>query len=342
MKSTVIIRGKRFSFMLHTRVLWILCGLTGLLALLCVANLGLGSVWIAPLDVLKALTGVTEGPNHLIVVQYRMPRMLTAILVGGCLALAGAVLQGLIRNPLCSPDIIGITGGASFASVLFMYVSNGQASLDWMPVAAIAGAAVAAAAVYVFGWKNGMQPQRFVLIGIGIAAALQALTSFILVISPSAVATQSLTWLTGSVYGSSWDTVRAFLPWFSILSGLTLILFRRLNVQELGQEVATGVGSRVQWDRLLLIVLSVALAGAAAAVGGAIGFVGLMAPHIARLLVGPSFGALLPVSLGVGSMILLTADLAGRIVVPSYDVPAGVFTAAVGAPFFIYLLYRSR
>jgi iron complex transport system permease protein len=164
-----------------------------------------------------------------------------------------------------------------------------------------------------------------------------------LISGPIILANQSLTFMTGSVYGVSWEkAVQPLLPWIVVLLPTVFLLSRHINIQELGDDVARGVGSTVQRDRFILIMLAVALAGAAVAFGGAIGFIGLLAPHMARKLVGPSFGALLPVSAILGSIVLLLADLTGRTLFTPLDIPAGVFTATIGAPFFIFLLYRSR
>jgi iron complex transport system permease protein len=181
-----------------------------------------------------------------------------------------------------------------------------------------------------------------VLIGVAIQTAAGSLSSFLIIISPHYMANQAFNWLTGSVYGSSWNNVIALLPWAGILGFFAWSLARKANVHELGEEVAASLGSRITSERTLLILLSAALAGAAVSQVGPIGFIGLMAPHMARRLVGPSFGALMPVAACIGGMLLLAADTIGRTAFPPNDIPAGVFTAAVGAPFFIYLLLRRR
>lgn len=178
------------------------------------------------------------------------------------------------------------------------------------------------------------------------STAITAVTYMLILSSsftPTAVAVKAFTFMTGSIYGVSWDRdVLTMLPWMVILIPAALIYARHLNVQELGDEVATSVGSSVQVKRTILLVISVALAGVAVAIGGAINFIGLMAPHIARKLVGPAYGGVIPVSALIGSLVLLLSDLVARIAFIPLDIPAGVFTAAIGAPFFIYLLYRHR
>lgn len=181
------------------------------------------------------------------------------------------------------------------------------------------------------------------LIGIGVSAAVKSISYMLIISGPLQLADRSLTFMAGSIYGMSWDKdVMTLLPWVAVLLPVTWLQARNVNIQALGDDVASSAGAHVQKQRLLLIGLSVALAGAAVSIGGAIAFIGLMAPHMARRLVGPSFGSLLPVSALIGAIVLLAADLVARTAFLPRDVPAGVFTAAIGAPFFLYLLYRNR
>lgn len=319
-----------------------------ILLLLCIGTVilstGIGTVRIHPLDVIRVLTGQGDSAMSMIILKLRLPRILVAVLVGASLAVAGAILQGMIRNPLASPDIVGISEGASLGAVCFFFFFAGSVSIHLLPVVAIVCAFIATAAIYLLAWKHGVSPLRLVLIGIGMSAAFKSV-SYMLMISTSDyfIGAKSLTFMTGSIYGTSWEKdVWTLLPWVAILLPITFIQARNINVQQLGDEVATGVGGKVQRQRLLLLFLSVALAGAAVAIGGAITFIGLIAPHIARKLVGPAFGGVLPVSALIGALILLLSDMAARTLFAPLDLPAGIFTAAVGAPFFIYLLYRQR
>jgi iron complex transport system permease protein len=306
-----------------------------------VYSTGTGEMKIAPLHVLKTFFGVGDPSETLVIQTFRLPRILLALLVGMALAVSGAILQGIIRNPLASPDVIGITGGASVAAVAFITYVQGV-SIHWLPVAAFVGSVVITFLLYALAWKNGLAPIRLVLIGVGVGAAMNALTTMMVVTSPIYLTAKATVWMTGSVYGASWSNVYTLLPWVLVLLPLTFLMARHVNVQQLGDDVATSVGGRVQWQRVVLLLLCVALAGSAVAVGGAIGFVGLLAPHIARQLVGPSFGGVLPVAALVGGLIVLGADLIGRTAFAPLDLPVGIFTAGIGAPFFIYLLYRNR
>lgn len=345
MNKWITFRGRKHSFQLDRRTL-------NIIVLLLIANLaavvicvGLGSKTISPFAVIRTFLGMGDSSDAMIIFSLRMPRVVIAIMVGSALAVSGALLQGIVRNPLTSPDIIGISGGASLGTVVFiLYFSH--VSIRFMPLSSIAGAFAAAFLIYAFAYRRGITPLRLVLIGIGMATAITAVTYMLILtasFTPTAVAVKAFTFMTGSIYGVSWERdVLTLLPWIVVLLPITLIYARHLNVQELGDEVATSVGSSVHVKRTILLIISVALAGAAVAIGGAINFIGLMAPHIARKLVGPAYGGVIPVSALIGSLVLLLSDLVARVAFIPLDIPAGVFTAAIGAPFFIYLLYRHR
>ncbi|HYK72841.1 MAG TPA: iron ABC transporter permease [Pseudoneobacillus sp.] len=312
-----------------------------------VVSTGIGDMKISPLNVLKVFIGGGEDMERLVVQSFRLPRIIVALMVGISLAVAGGILQGMVRNPLASPDILGITGGAAVAVVGFLAVFSDEnnaltVSIKWLPVSAFLGAAIVAFLVYFLAWKNGVSPIRLVLIGIGISALMQALTTLMMIMGPIYRASQANIWLTGTVYGSNWSNVSIIVPWTVILFVIVMILSRNVNVQELGDEVATGVGSQVQKQRFWLLMLATGLIGGSVAFAGGIGFVGLMAPHMARRLVGSAFGALLPVSALIGGILVMVADLIGRTMFSPLEIPAGVFTATIGAPYFIYLLYKTR
>ncbi|GIP37642.1 iron ABC transporter permease [Paenibacillus sp. J31TS4] len=343
MKKYIPFRMTRFplSFLLDRRTAVV----TGILLLLTFAamviSLGSGTKVISPWNVIKVLFGFGSGADELIVNKLRMPRILVGVMVGSSLAVAGAILQGMIRNPLASPDIIGITGGASVTAVVFLSTFTG-ASIHLLPLAAFCGAFVVTLGIYLLAWKSGVSPVRLVLIGVGIGTTMSALTTLSITTMSEFVTNKALIWMTGSIYGASWKNVLALLPWTVLFLPLSLIFARNINLQMLGDDVAAGAGSRVQRDRLLLLFICVALAGSAVAFGGAIGFVGLIAPHMARKLVGPSFGGLLPVTALLGSFIVVVADWLGRTAFPPLDLPVGLFTSLIGAPFFIYLLVKER
>ncbi|WP_340033099.1 iron ABC transporter permease [Paenibacillus sp. FSL E2-0202] len=312
-----------------------------IIAALSLLSLSVGGVSVPLKEVLASLAGRNAEASDLIIMQFRLPRITAAILIGAALAVAGALLQGVIRNPLASPDLLGVTGGASVAVVAFMTFVTGY-SIHWIPFIAIGGALIAAIINYVFAWKKGVSPFRLVLIGIGISTAMGALTTFLLISGPAYLAAQVLNWMTGSIYGTNWSYIKVLWPWVAIFIPLSLGLAKELNVQSLGEDVARGLGSRLQLSRMILLFYSVALAGAAVGVAGTISFIGLMAPHISRRLIGNSYKMIIPVSALIGAIILLLADLAGRMLFQPLDIPAGVFTAGIGAPFFMYLLFKRK
>ncbi len=333
----------KLSFLIEKRTLWIISALLVLCATLVIISTGIGSKYVSPLEVIQSIAGKGSSMNEVIIMKLRLPRILIAVLVGASLAVAGAVLQGIIRNPLASPDVTGITEGASLGTVLFVFFLSEKVSIQWAPLAAIGGAFVVTALLYLLSWKNGASPLRMILIGTGLSAAFKSISYMFIISGSFILANKSMIFMTGSIYGSSWEKdVSTLLPWVLILLPLTWIQSRHVNVQALGDDVAASAGANVQLHRLILLLLSVALAGAAVAIGGAITFIGLMAPHIARKLVGSSFGGLLPVSALLGALILLISDLIARTIFAPLDIPAGVFTAAIGVPFFLYLLYRNR
>jgi iron complex transport system permease protein len=337
----------RLSFLIDKKALITSVLLLATVFFIFVISTSMGELFISPLNVLKTFFGYGNEMENLFIFSFRLPRIIVALLVGICLAIAGAILQGLIRNPLASPDIIGISGGGSVGVVVFLMLFSNKnnaltVSIEWMPVAAFLGATLIGLLVYFLSWKNGSTSIRLVLIGIGLSMLTQSLTTLFMIKGPIYQAAQANVWITGTVYGATWEQVRILLPVVTILLLVSMISVRNVNIQELGDELATGVGSAVQKNRLLLLILSTALTGGAVAFAGAIGFVGLMAPHIGRRLVGSSFGALLPVSALVGAILVMVADLIGRTLFSPLEVPTGVFTAAIGAPYFIYLLYKSR
>ncbi|MED3622484.1 FecCD family ABC transporter permease [Neobacillus thermocopriae] len=312
-----------------------------------VISTGSGEMKIDPLTVVKVLFGAGPEMETLVIHSFRLPRIIVALMVGISLAVAGGILQGMIRNPLASPDVLGITGGAAVCVVGFLSLFSDKnhsltVSIAWLPLAAFIGACAVGLLVYLLAWKNGVSPIRLVLIGIGISALMQALTTLLMVTGPVYQASQANIWLTGTVYGSNWKNVSILVPWAVIFFIIAIAAAKLLNLQELGDDVATGLGDKVQKHRFLLLILSTALIGISVAFAGAIGFVGLMAPHMARRLVGSSFGALLPASALIGGILVMLADLVGRTLFSPLEVPAGVFTAGIGAPYFIYLLFKTR
>ncbi|MEK3975866.1 MULTISPECIES: FecCD family ABC transporter permease [unclassified Psychrobacillus] len=345
-KNFRVFKGK-VSFLLDKKAIFILMSLLVITGIVFIVSTGLGDMKLSPLTVLSVFFGGGSDLEQLVVQSFRLPRIIVALMVGIALAVAGGILQGMIRNPLASPDILGITGGASVAVVSFLTLFSDTnnsltVSIKWLPLAAFVGAVVIALLVYFLAWKNGVSPIRIVLIGIGISALMQALTTLMMIMGPIYRASQANIWITGTVYGSSWNNVAILVPWTIIFIAIAFFMVKNINILELGDDIATGVGGRIQRHRFVLLLISTALVGGAVAFAGGIGFVGLMAPHMARRLVGSSFGALLPVSALIGGILVMLADLIGRTMFSPLEIPAGVFTAGIGAPYFIYLLFKTR
>jgi iron complex transport system permease protein len=308
-----------------------------------VANVGYGEYPVPPLDVVRTLLGIETGEVQyaFIINTLRLPRALVAVLVGAALAVSGAILQGLTRNDLAAPDIVGVNAGAGLAAVTLI-VALPSVPAAYLPPAAFGGAFIVAALLYVLAWRGNSSPMRLILIGVGLSAVATALTTFMITFGDIYQVSQALVWLTGSVYGRSWEQIWSLLPWLVVFMPLAFLSSRHLNTLNLGDDVARGLGSRVELERGILLLASVALAASAVAIAGTIGFIGLMSPHIARRLVGPSYGGLLPTAAMTGGMLVVLADLLGRTMFAPIEIPCGIITAAVGAPFFLYLLYRNR
>lgn len=329
------------SLRLDARVPLVLLVLLLLSLVVIVLSIGLGQYPIPPLDVVRTILGNGPREYNFVVNTLRLPRALVAFLVGGGLGISGAILQGLTRNPLASPDVVGLSAGAGLGATIVILLLPGA---PWTAVspAALIGALVATGLTYALGWKKGSSSIRLILVGIGISALGQALINMVVATSKTTRVAETMIWMTGSVYGRSWPEVKGLLPWLIIFIPAALLLARHLDALAYGDDVARGLGSRVEWNRGLLLLTSVALAGASVAAAGTVGFVGLIAPHMARRLVGPGHTGVLPTAGLLGGLLVVTADLLGRMLFAPIEVPAGVVTAAVGAPYFLYLLYRNR
>lgn len=344
--SWIVVRPNRLplSFRLDRRVPLVLLAATLVTLAVMVINIGVGEYPIPPLDVIKTVLHLPTqnfDDYNFIVNTLRLPRMLVAALVGLALGISGTIMQGLTRNPLASPDILGISAGAGLVAVtLIVVVQDVPAGV--IPLAAFGGALLIAVLIYLLAWRGGDSPLRLILVGIGLGAVTGAMTTLMITFGDIYDVQRALIWLTGSVYARSWDEVWGLVPWVVIFVPLAFLWARDLNTLNLGEEVAQGLGTRVAWQRGVLMLIAVALAGATVAAAGTIGFVGLMAPHIGRRLVGPDHTGLIPAAGLLGALIVVAADLVGRTIFAPIELPCGLITAAVGAPFFIYLLWQQR
>jgi iron complex transport system permease protein len=345
---TLRLPGGRFSYRLDRRALSVLPLLAAFTLAALVFSISYGEYSISPAEVVQTLTGRLDlehpeyRPFNLVVHTFRLPRILVAWLAGAALAVSGALMQGVTRNPLADPYLLGVSGGAGLAAVTIIVWLDGV-SLSALPFAAFGGALLAAGLVYALAWKDGgSAPMRLILIGVAVASVTGALTTLLLVFGEINDVQAAYVWLTGSVYGRGWDHVRALGGWLLVFLPLALLCARALNALGLGDEAARGLGMHVERARALALLISVGLAAGAVAAAGTIGFVGLVAPHIARRLVGPSHEGLLPASALLGGALLVSADLIGRWVIAPSELPIGVVTAMLGAPYFMFLLARAR
>jgi iron complex transport system permease protein len=311
-----------------------------------VFSISYGEYDISPIEVVQTITGTIpqDHPDYrnfnLVVHTFRLPRIVLAFLVGVALATSGAIMQGVTRNPLAEPYLLGVSGGAGLVAVAII-VGQQDIPTNILPFAAFGGGLLTAGLIYLLAWKRGSStPIRLILIGIAVSAVISAFTTMMLLFGEINDVQQAYVWLTGSMYGRNWEHVRALGVWLLIFLPLAFLMARSLNTLNLGDDAAKGLGLRVEWQRGLLLVVSVALAAAAVAVSGTIGFVGLVAPHVTRRLVGPSHEGLLPISALFGGALLVLSDFIGRWVIAPSELPIGIITAMIGAPYFLFLLYR--
>ncbi len=327
------------SWRARPRVLVVGCVAVALALALAGWTLVLGDFPVPFGQVVATTLGFGSGDHDFVVRTLRLPRTLAAAGVGVALGTSGAVFQGLVRNPLVAPDIIGVMTGASVCAVALI-VLGGPTVL--LPVAAFGGAVAAAGLVYGLTWRGGITGNRLVLVGIGVNAIMYALTTFLIVRFPIEQVAPAVLWQTGTLYGRSWQHVAWIGIGLAVLLPAAGALMPRLRVLQLGDDAAAALGTRVEPARAGLVVVGAGLAAIAVAVAGPVSFVALMVPHIARMLLGPLTGGVLVVAGLLGAVLVLASDLVAQHLFSPISLPVGVVTAAVGAPYFLFLLYRSN
>ncbi|AEN11604.1 MULTISPECIES: iron chelate uptake ABC transporter family permease subunit [unclassified Streptomyces] len=330
--------GRRAGFLLHRRAALVSLGLAVLLAALSVAYLCVGESFVAPGEVVKVVLG-QPSPDELVVGTLRLPRLVVGLLVGLAFGVAGALIQTVARNPLASPDIIGISQGAGALTVGAM--TFGVTSYTLLPYLSVLGGVAAAALVYVFAWRGGLHATRFVLIGIGFAVALRSVTTLFLTKGDYLVAQQAQIWMTGSLNGRGW-TEAAPIGW-TLLVLLPAVLWaaRAQRTVSMDDDTATALGVRLGRVRLGLVALGVILASVATGTAGPVDFVALLAPQIARRTTRTAQIPLLCSAL-LGAIVVVLGDLLARRLFSPTELPVGVLTAAVGAPYLIWLIIRGH
>ena len=310
-------------------------------AVLAIASLSLslmkGAVNIAPAEIIRALSAPASGVQAQIIWNIRLPRILVGALVGMNLALAGAILQAVMKNPLADPHIIGISSGAGLAGISVLVLLPKMEYL-LTPIAFI-GAMGAACLIYILAWKGGIRPMRMVLAGVAVSAFLGSGISALLVFYSDRVH-GALLWMVGGLTARSWPHFWIILP-YSVGGGMLALLgAKKLNVLNLGDEAARGLGLNVELTRLLMTAVAALLAASAVSVVGLLGFVGLIVPHVARLLIGSDHRFLLPGAALLGMTVVMLGDTLARTLFAPVELPAGIIMAFLGAPFFLYLLRR--
>lgn len=314
-----------------------------LLVLACLAlggglfSIMLGSVNIPAEEVWSTLFLGTSGDHVQILMNIRLPRTLVAALVGVNLALSGAILQAVMKNPLADPHIIGISSGAGLFGILIMLLFPAYSHLV-TPVAFL-GAMGAAFLIYVLAWKNGIQPIRIILAGVAVSAFLSAFISALMILYSDRVHS-ALMWMVGGLSARSWLHVAMLWPYTLAAGAAALLAARHINILQLGDDMAKGLGLRVELTRVLLTALAALLAASSVSVVGLLGFVGLIVPHAARLIIGSDYRFLLPASAILGAAVLMYSDTVARIAFSPVELPVGILMAALGAPFFLFLLRK--
>jgi iron complex transport system permease protein len=315
-----------------------------LILLTIVISLGLGYSSVSYDRILPTIFGEGTFKEEFVLFSIRLPRIVVTLLAGMALAISGAILQGVTRNDLADPGIIGINSGAGVGiAVFFLFFPIDAPAFAYMlPIVAFIGALLTAVLIYLFSYKKGigLQPVRLILVGIGFSMAL----SGAMIVLISGAERQKVDfiarWLAGNIWGTDWPFIVALLPWIILLIPFTLYKANRLNLLGLSDHVAIGVGVSIEKDRIVLLLTAVALAASAVSVTGGIAFIGLMAPHLAKALIGPRNQLFLPIAVLIGGWLLLFADTIGRNLLEPEGIPAGIMTALIGAPYFVYLLLR--
>ena len=317
----------------------LLVGLFLLAVLIFIVSNCVGSYRISVAEVFRAIFLETEGASHAIIWNVRVPRNLVAACVGACLALSGAILQGVMKNPLASPNIIGVSSGSGLGAMLSL-VALPQLTSLLTPIAFTFGF-LTTVLIYLLSYKEGIKPLRMVLAGIAVSSFMGAINNAILIFYSDRVQS-ALGFMVGSLAAKTWDQFEMILPYTVI--GIVLALFGagKMNILALGDEMATGLGLHVERTRLIFIALASLLAAASVSVVGILGFVGLIVPHVVRLLIGSDHIFLFPASAICGAALVMACDTLARTVFMPVEIPVGIVMAIIGAPFFLYLLRKRK
>ena len=317
-----------------------------LLLIAFLISMNTGYIRLSPIDTLRTLFGGGTGKEELILFEFRLPRIVISVLAGVGLALSGCIIQTVLKNPLADPGLLGIHAGAGFVVALYVLFAGTQSFLSAfaMPFLALLGAGTTAMLIYALAYAGRRQvtPIRLILTGVALQAGISALTTVTVVRLDETQYNFVASWQAGSIWSGNWKYVLALLPWILVIGPYVQSKALVLDVLNLGEDVAGGLGVSVQRQRFFLVFAAVALAASCVAVTGGIGFVGLMSPHLARRLVGSRHQTLLPVCALIGGTLVLLSDTVARSIIAPSELPTGIVTAVIGAPYFLYLLRKRR
>ncbi|MCD8901449.1 FecCD family ABC transporter permease [Staphylococcus gallinarum] len=317
-----------------------------LILLACAWSMTSGEYKLSVGTFFKTLFGQGEYTDTLILMEFRLPRMLITILAGAALAMSGAILQSVTRNPLAEPGILGINAGSGFVIALFIVIGqvNAENFVYVLPIISMIGGILTAIIIFSFSYNRGegISPASMVLVGVGMAAALSGGSLTLMSTFDKDQSEFMASWFAGNIWGDEWTFVIAFLPWVIILVPYLLFKSNVLNLLNTYQHIAQGVGVKIGKERIVLLLVAVILSSAAVSVAGAIGFIGLMGPHIAKSIVGPRHQLFLPISILIGALLLVVSDTLGKVILQPSGIPAGIVVAIIGAPYFLYLMYKTK
>ena len=334
--SNIIARANKSS---HSTKITILIALFAVMIISLLISVGKGSLNISVPQIFKAIFYENDTTNHQIIFNIRLPRTLVAGLVGICLALSGAILQGVMRNPLAAPNIIGVSSGAGLTAFIILVLFPNYYYL--VPIGAFIGALTATLFIYTLAWKNGINPMRLVLAGVAASSLLGAGINTLMTFFPERVA-GTVSFMVGGLSNRTWPHFQMLWPYAALGILLTFLFPKRLNILMLGDEIATGLGLNVEKTRMIFIVFASLLAASAVSVVGLLGFVGLIVPHTARLLIGSDYRYLFPATALLGASTVMLCDTIARLAFDPVEIPVGIVMSLLGAPFFLYLLRERR
>ncbi|WP_213536017.1 FecCD family ABC transporter permease [Paenibacillus sp. GYB006] len=310
-----------------------------ILLIIIILAIGIGSVRLSPAEVLQTLTGSGSEQWNTILWNIRIPRVILALIIGANLAVSGALLQAVMHNPLADPGLTGVSSGAAVTVLFIMLVKPELSSL--IPIAAIVGGGIAAAMVYGWAWTKtqGITPIRIILSGVAVNAVFGGVIGLLSILYSDKLPA-ALSWMNGSLSGKGMDAVLTILPYSAAGWIMALLCIRQANILRLGEQAAHNLGQNINRVRITLSFVAVFLASVSVSMVGLVGFVGLIVPHMARMMIGSDYKYSLPFSLALGAVVLIIADTIGRSMFSPLEIPAGIVMAMVGGPYFLYLMRK--